>query len=341
MALAFHAEAFCASVRRRAYLPSEVVFGGVGTNQPGVSDADILNTAGEEALSYLAPLLMRFREEYFVRTLDILMTPGQVAYDLPSRAIGERLRHVILVDTNGNTITLPRAEPEALPSVGSYATASTQPYGFYLQAEQLILIGAPSAGIAATWQLRLKYFLRPAQAVKYGTSGLQYLDQLTKLQPNFTAAGQYCKVTGVAGNVLTVSVAPTTFPTGTVVDLIQGNPPFRTRLTDGVITAGGNTTSITVGTVPVDVVVGDFICQANESPYPTAPIEVHPLLAQRCAVLALERMNRLDKLQAVQGRLTEMEKAVPALVSNRVDGNMRHIFNGMARWRSYPGRGSW
>lgn len=341
MALAYIAEAFVASVRRRAYLPSEVVFGGVGTNQPGISDADILNMAAEEELSYLAPLIMGFREEYYVRTVDLPLTVGQVAYDLPYRAVGERLRWVGLVDSNGNTITLPRAEPEALPAVGSYATQSTQPYGHYFQGEQIVLIGAPSFGIAAQYLLRVKYFLRPAQPVKYGTSGTQYNDAQTKLSPNFSVAGQYCKVTAVAGNVLTVSVAPTSFPNGTAVDIIQGIPPFRSRLIDGSIASGGNTTSLTLASGSIDIAPGDFVCQVNESPFPTAPVELHQLLAQRVALLCLERLGRMDKVQTVAARLQEMEGKVPKLIANRAEGNPRHFMNGMARWRSYPGRGSW
>ena len=65
--------------------------------------------------------------------------------------------------------------------------------------------------------------------------------------------------------------------------------------------------------------VGDYVCQAEESPVPNIPTEMHPVLAQLTAVHALESLGDTEGLSNAQRRLERMEKSVMQLVDDRVE----------------------
>jgi hypothetical protein len=68
-----------------------------------------------------------------------------------------------------------------------------------------------------------------------------------------------------------------------------------------------------------EIKVGDYVCQAEESPVPNIPTEMHPVLAQLTAVHALESLGDSEGLANAQKRLERMERSVMQLVDDRVE----------------------
>ena len=68
-----------------------------------------------------------------------------------------------------------------------------------------------------------------------------------------------------------------------------------------------------------DIKAGDYVCQAEESPVPNIPTEMHPLLAQLTAVHILEALGDSEGLGNAQRRLDKMTKSVMELVDDRVE----------------------
>src|SRR5688500_12240627 len=91
------------SVKRRASIPE---------SQATFIDTDFLAMADEETSIGLVPSILSFHEEYFVYTEDVALVDEQLAYAIPYRAIGNRLRDLCYVDSSGNEYPMTRVNPE-------------------------------------------------------------------------------------------------------------------------------------------------------------------------------------------------------------------------------------
>jgi hypothetical protein len=138
------------AVRRRGMLPPG--------SPENITDDDILAFANEELQSYIVPLVLSVREEYFVAVLDTNVVADQAAYDIPSDAIGLKLRSVQLSNGTGGYYDLPRVEPERVDEYGALGA----PQAYYLRANSVMLVPVPTAAGAT---LRLAYFKRPGLIV--------------------------------------------------------------------------------------------------------------------------------------------------------------------------------
>ena len=97
MAKDFSAQALADQVKRRASMPTS-------QNLYGISD--LIQFMGEEVQSTIAPTIQAVREEYYVHIEDTTIVATQDSYSIPSRAMGNALRDVNIVDANDNEINL-------------------------------------------------------------------------------------------------------------------------------------------------------------------------------------------------------------------------------------------
>jgi hypothetical protein len=74
-----------------------------------------------------------------------------------------------------------------------------------------------------------------------------------------------------------------------------------------------------------DVVVGSYINAAEESFVPNIPTELHPILAQRVAVMCLEAMGDEQNKQSAERKLAKMEQDAGTFLDNRVEGAVQKI----------------
>ncbi len=216
-------------------------------------------------------VMMLLSEEFFLLTKDYTITPGK-KYRIPSRAIGAKVRDLQRVDENNNYTSINHLLEEDRPSNNT---------GFYVVRNSIELSEDITSPI-----LRMKYFARPNKLVLP------------------TAAGQITAV-DTANNQVTVSAIPATMTTGVLIDFIQGKNPYDLLDYDREITNVSGTT-ITFSSLPDDLVIGDWVALAEESPVAMVPEEVQPVLVQAALVSCLS--SKKDKALDYEMKVLERMK---------------------------------
>ena len=302
-----------ASIKRRANIP---------TASGVFSDTELLSMATEELRSYIVPLVLRQREEFWLSSADLTLT-SETSYPLPRRAIGGKLAEVSVLDNQGREMNVPRISPADLQN------AST---GFYMDGRgvRLFLRNNQPPTILGT-KLRLRYYVQPgALILTTDTANCVQLWTTTSTTITYQAAGGWSP----ANNDM--------------IDIVRGRAPFDTALV-GVRISGLSASTFT----PLDYWTGatasttglaggndnepepDWVCRAGYSPVVQAPLEFHDVLAQKVAVKVFESKGMTEKLGSAREELGRMEGDAVALISPRVDGETQRAVsrNGLFRMR--------
>jgi hypothetical protein len=276
-----------ASVKRRAGVPSA---------SGAFLAADLLAIADEEMGSYVVPLILKEREDYFVAHHEEPITDALYSYPVPYRAIGGKLREVLALSPARRASDLPRVSASDLQDAD---------FGFYLDGGMISLVSnGTNASRYGSW-LRLSYYRRPNRLV------------------DISRAAVITTVNSTTG-VLTFSSLPSALSSAAVFDVVSARSPFDTLGMDVAGVVAGS--QITMGAaLPANVQVGDYVCLPEESPVPQVPAELHGLLAQKIAVKVLEGKQMLDKLAAARSELERMEADARALITPRVDGEAQRL----------------
>lgn len=254
----------------------------------GADDATLLNTINEELRSYLVPFIMRVREEYLLKDYDQTVAQDVLSYRIPKRAMGGVIRGAYRV-AGGEEIPLNRLD-----------ISNTWDIGYRLIGPNVVL---NTGTIAVGETLRLRIFVRPGKVVL-----------------NASAA----KVIGFAGSTVTGDAVPAGWTNADNFDVIQGNQFHELRLEDvdaSAVTPGAGGTVVFSAAPSVAPVVGDYIAKTGEAPFPMVPEDLHPLLAQRCAVVWLSQAGNVDDLGRASKILADMEFAITGLISSRTHGD--------------------
>ena len=270
-----------ADVKRAAHFP---------TNQNTFTDDDLLAMYNYEMQTYVVPMLMKVREGFFTRHVDYTIDSSNANYPIPERAIGSRLDDVQLVI--GNYI-----EQLRLIQVGQLDSQVGSPVGaraFTMQGNNIVLIPIPTSGI-----LRVYYHTRPSQLVKEN------------------ACGQIISI-DTALNQVVVGSVPSTFSLTSVLDLVSNTSGFDTEGEDLTLANLTGTTLTFNETLPTELKVGDWVCLSQQSPIAQIPVELMPLLTQAVVVKVYE-IQGYDKLEAAAGKLDQMQVALMALITPRVE----------------------
>lgn len=272
-----------ASIKRRTGMPAA---------SAAYTDTEILTLADEELRAYVVPFILRQREEYFLWHDEQPITDDVYTYPIPSRAIGGKLREVVLLDSNRNPKNVPRLDPGDLTS---------QQFGFYVDGDAITFVTSETV---ASWTyyetLRLSYYLRPSQLVAT------------------TAVAPVASINTGAGTV-TLTSPPGAFTGHTTWDVVSATPHFTRRAADEPGTLSGATLAFTGG-VPSNVAVGDWVCLPDQTPVPNIPAELHGMLAQKAANRILSDKQLFDKLKAGEVELERLERDLVSIIAPRVDG---------------------
>lgn len=295
------ARSLVASAYRRTLAPNAA--GGI---QPG----DVITFLDEEMRSTIAPLVMAAQEEFWVQNIDMAVVAGQFNYTIPQRASFATWRDVVFLDTNGMEINLTNLSPEYLKV--TFPAGGNPPlyvFGFVLQNDQII-IWPPNGSLPTQYKLRMKIKRRPN---------------------SLTGTANVGQITVIAGNVVTLANADTTWTTSTLFDIIPNAPQFTSRGDSLSISAlsvpAGGPYSVTFSALPAATVVGDWVCPQMMSPIPQIPYDMFPLLAQRGAIKILEALGDTQNLQVAERRYQDMAADFARTVSPRIEGTPKKIVN--------------
>lgn len=144
-----------------------------------------------------------------------------------------------------------------------------------------------------------------------GVLSVAYDRRRSKLVPVTSCAA----VSGIAGQVVSVTSVPSAWANGDSVDLQQAAPQFDYLGTLLITDITG--TDITLDGDLTDLAVGDFLCLEGQSCVPQVPVEFQQLLAQRVVCKIYELQGYIEKLKAAKAILGEMENALTSLVTPR------------------------
>jgi hypothetical protein len=247
------------------------------------TDAEMLTILNDEMKLTITPLVMKLREEFFVQEKQYTITSGG-SYRIPKRCIGNKLRDVkLLVDTNYRNINRLFEEDR-----------ESEPTGYYITKNTITLSDDISTGTLA-----VSYYLSPSTLVLS------------------TACAQVLTID--SATQITVSSLPATILTTTLVDLVEADSPNDLLAIDQTITNISGTT-LTFASLPSDLAVGDYVCLAGQSPIPTLPEEVHPLLTQAALVSCLR--SKKDSGAEDEYKLLKINmEALLDMLDTRVDSN--------------------
>jgi hypothetical protein len=295
------------SMRRKGHIPP---------SQTPFADADLLALADDEILTSIMSQIKSVRENFYVAPYDTAVNTSSV-YNIPTRAVGAGLIDLWIV--NGTSIyQVGRTE---LNQQFSSVSSPTGYWGYYLQANQIVIRPANVSGLIRQWIM-----MRPN----------------TMVLPS--AAAQVTAV-DLTTNKLSFASIPTTFQSAIQYDCIMDQPHFGWNFVDQTGTVNG--LDITFASLPLAadgtsaVQVGDWLALAGQTPIPQVIVEFRPLLVQRVVVKYYEIQGYLEKMKAAQEKLKEMEKAVFELINPRVADEPKRIvpdsnvIGGYRRWRAW------
>lgn len=145
-------DALIRTIRRRGFIPE---------SQDTFTDDDFLEIATEEINIGLIPLVMKMHEEHIIYYEDVALELDVLKYPIPSRAHGNKLRDVFLVDENGNLFDMVRY---SLGEIADFTTTASyvNNRGFYLENNNLCLTNFE---VGQRQKLRMYFYMRPNKLV--------------------------------------------------------------------------------------------------------------------------------------------------------------------------------
>lgn len=260
--------------------------------------------ATEEINIGLMDQIIEARGDYLVDYIDVAMNVDQAAYPIPSRAHGDKLRSLTIVDADGKVV-YDNLNQITMDIPSELRTANT----FHMENNKVVLNEHLLS--SDDYYLRMKFYIRPNKLVQAARAGT-----ITDITDN-----------GDDTTTITLATMPSHFTSLLTYDIVSFQSPnkiVRFSLTP----SGVNTTTKTItfaSSLLDEVEVGDYVTKAEETIVPNIPTEFHPVVAQRVAVACLEALGDEQNKQSAERKLAQMEKSVLKIVTNRVEGQPKKI----------------
>lgn len=272
------------------------------------SNTDLINIMDFEMNSKIMPMIDNQAEEYGIYVVDLPYSTSITEYDIPTRALGGKLRSVTFVNSNGSEVRIPRLRVEDIMSNVNATGLAINPalWGFYFQNNKIITyLSSVNGGSSAFPFIRLRFVRQP------GTLVLS------------TACAE---VVSVAGNVITATTVPTSFTTSLTYDIISNSPQMFVShgddLTITAVTTGTGGTITFTDSVPSTVQPGDWVCLAGQSPIPQVPFNPgFQLLLQLAAAKCLEIHGDVQGFNVAMSQASDMKNFFLSVITPRADAN--------------------
>src|ERR1035437_9765564 len=186
------------SIQNNAFVP---------ISQNTFTNANIYKLCDLEIQSFIVPMIMQQRADYYVSYVDYTLvteqtTPNPYGYPIPPNAVGAKIDFVTIIDTSGTERKVPKIPAEDVPYNNTSFALYNQVY-FFFRGNKVYLTGNTNN---TTGSVRLYYFYRPNQIV------------------DVSAVAQ---VTGITNtHTVAVNQVPSTMISGTLCDINVGIPHF-------------------------------------------------------------------------------------------------------------------
>lgn len=285
-----------ASIRRRAMIPDDTAT---------FEDLDLLEIANEEIDVEILPKLLSLNEEFLVTHVDIPIVEGVYRYEIPYRAVANKVRDLMLIAGN-DIYEVTRTDLEYISDY-SGSNLNSADNVVYVENNEIVFA---SVGRSRSYEsLRIYYYRTPSRLVETDRVG-----QITFIDRNTGA--------------VRLNHFPENYSNLPTMDFISSDVANKIYKFDvKPISANKNTKEISFSLqdIPASLKVGDYLCEAQETVIPQIPSEMHPLLAQSVAVHILESLGDQEGLAAASNRLEKMSKNVMSMTENRIEGAPKKI----------------
>jgi hypothetical protein len=279
-------------------------------SQATLEDDDLIAMANEEMSVKIIPDLISVREDFFSMTEDASLIIRTSHYPIPSRAIGNALKELFYVDSNGNLSPLNYVDSSRR---SDYELTGSTPEAYTFEGDEVVIFPTPEASQGS---LRFLFAGRP----------------------NMLIATESCaKISLVTAGVSTVVFDVDTdlsasLSTSSYVDIVSLKSPFKLWSYRALIQAI-SATQITLlltdvqdqAGFNVEPQVGDYICPTGFSNIPQLPIEWHPVLSQMVSVRIMASLGDVNKKAVEEQELERLRSNVLKLVKNRVEAAPKKV----------------
>lgn len=126
------------------------------------------------------------------------------------------------------------------------------------------------------------------------------------------------------------SIIPSNITPGSMVDILQADGGHSTLNFDVLLQAEDiSSTSLTFkeSDLPLDFVIGDYVCAQYQCIIPQVPTDLHNLLAERTCARILESLGDKEGLQAANLKINELEQRQATIIDSRVEGSPLKVLN--------------
>jgi hypothetical protein len=274
------------------------------SSQNTFQPADVVTLMDKELSSSIVPMLKAVQQEYFVYNVDVTITSGKSAYTFPTRAIGNAVRDVVLLDASGNEVALNNLMREYIKVQFPFNfVPSIWSFGQYMTANEVNLYNTLIQSYTA-YKLRFIIERRPG---------------------GLTLSTNCGQITAITGNIVTLSNVDSAWTTATTFDVINQLPPFQSIADDATITliSGQNVTFSSV----TGFAKGQWVCPAMLSCIPQIPYELFPILEEYTVAVLAEGLDMSSLLASAKAKIEAWEEKMKKLIRPRVTGSPRVIIN--------------
>lgn len=259
----------------------------LGQNQQTITNADIVDLANRELQTYLTPKLIAVQERYFAAFAEYTITPSRRRYRIPARCIGGRVLDVVFVQS-GIEYRLPRLHPTS--------DVRLDP-GFIISGRDIVLCGDVLSGV-----LRIYYQLRPSTLVEAATS--------------------------FSISAVSSSNIASTAPAGTF-DVVATSGLGQIAIPNAISSGSSVMTGSSDWVIPQDLTsfayVGDVAKIAGQTNIVPLPLELHDVLAFRCAMRLKQMQGLNEEMQVIASMTEQLERNAFDLITPRSENAEKSI----------------
>lgn len=275
------------------------------------AESDYISFLNTGYYSELLPFILRHREEYFVTFEDFSYSDS---ISIPEDAMGQKLREVVTVTSDGNYIdNIPRM---TLEEISRHGWDYYQRAGFYLEDNKIKFhpVGTINEDI------RLYYFKRPNK---------------------LTLESNCMKLTSVDGADASGTV-PSSWTTDTEISVVSKSQPYNINDSYSISAVDSDAGTITLSSSGFSE--GDFICPKGLTAIPKIPLELRDCLIQAGIVNAMISLKDVNGVKLARDELSIALDNASGLIAQRVEGEPKKIVNTGGVWsirnnrRGYRGR---
>jgi hypothetical protein len=297
---------------------------GIPVLQELFAASELLRFADMVLVNKIVPLILEHRKGHFLAYTDTTTTTA-TRYDIDRDAMDMGLKNVTFVDANGFEMPgLPVDFDAEIEGNAGLIRDGMVVRGrrYYVRQDQIILYPNATAGETLRQHFnRLPGKLCRSAAYTYN-DGSEAAEAVQVVSVN----------TGTGAITCTASSVPSTITTSTPVCVVKGIPGFRqkivratpTNVTSTIVTLGSDIATVAAA----DIVAGDWLCLAGETPVIPLPVEGHAVVAQAVACKVLESLGDTEGLVNAKEDMKDIWETYRKTFNQRIEEGPRKVYGG-------------